>query len=171
MKKLIAVMALAMGLISWCLFQLMETGPIQRARPMIRWSRIQSQKEAAALIARYLYPVLKEQKVLYIGSSPIGKYKDFVEVFGTTLSLEGINILLKQRLSPDSFGRMVLNIQSWEVTEIPVSCQRGDERGCWLQQSQAQWVKKDRSQSPLWMEMWKVTPTHFELFFRSSGGQ
>ena len=172
MKKVYLGLGLASLFITGVLLSLLQKGVFLKEREMVKWSSVMSSQEAGRKLARFYFPLIKEFESIHLVGPSL-----FAQTFFKAFQKEALanwpeaQLLFNQNL-PDN--------KSFEIQILPMDTvfrekdqnqnqnqnQNRDKMASIILKAHKKFLKKERNQSLLWINMYRLSFRSALLIFR-----
>jgi hypothetical protein len=162
MSKVNILIILASLFITGVMIFLSVEGVHLKERRMVKWSAVDSVELAGVKIARFMFPLINDKKVLSF-SGPQPFTQDFFQGFSS------------QGHKNNPAARFVLGEQKESAFHIQIenldqdfveACRNGDRVSCIGVKAKNKFQKKERDTAKLWLNMYRVSEDEALLFFK-----
>lgn len=163
MKKISILLILASLFIGFVMFHLLKEGVRLQERKMIKWSTIASVEDIGPIVAQHIYPMIKNETDFLITSESDEAQKFFAS-FQRTLSQEQVTTQVHLNNIPRGYMGYILKFEILKDEGNSSSCQQGDKLECLKGRAYREFRKKNRDETKLWIQMWRVSEKEMVLF-------
>ena len=128
------------------------------ARPMVKWSQVESAEKAGEKIAPFLFPVLKESQSLSISGD-----SNFAQVFFQAFKERAADIAPESLvLNKDgAFKIEVVHLRGNFIEE----CMKGDKKACVLKTASNKLKRKNPEEGSLWVSLYRYSKDQALLIY------
>lgn len=164
MEKVKYLLIVAGLFICGVMVYLMISGVHLKERRMVKWSSVESVEKAGSKIAMFMFPVLSEFNKVVIEEGALFS-KNFYRSFKKRASQDQESAVIELSEDIKSGNGFIIRIINLERDDLVQKCSQGSRSHCIGVKALRKFKKKERSQAPLWISMYRLTKSHAALYY------